>query len=251
MNITFFDCNACIGLPVVRVYRPAPDSADLMARLAHARIDKALVWHTLQFDYSPQEGNRLLAEDISGRSDVFGCWAIVPPHTREIIDTSFFDRMRASRVVALRAFPDKHNFIMDRIVFGKFLDEVSDRRIPVLVSAQTGMNWNSIQALLRDFPDLTCVICDLGSWGVDRRTWPLLEHFPNVYIETSYLSLAACGLQATVANYGANRLLFGTGFPNMYAHASVLDLVHSEISEEDKHLIAHGNLERLISEARM
>jgi uncharacterized protein len=251
MNYTFFDCNARIGLPVVRTYNPAPDSADLMAKLAPAGINKALIWHSLQLDYSPQEGNRILADDLAGRGDVYGCWAIVSPQTREIIDHDFFDRMRSNRVVALRAFPDKHNFIMDRVVFGKFLDEVSERRIPVMVSAETGMNWNSIQALLRDFPKLTCVICDLGSWGVDRRTWPLLEYFPNVYIETSYLSLAACGLQTTVAKYGAQRLLFGTGFPYRSPHASVLDLVHSEISEQDKHLIARGNLERLISEARI
>jgi hypothetical protein len=53
------------------------------------------------------------------------------------------------------------------------------RRIPLFVSLRRGMDWQGIYALLATFPDLVCVICDHGCWGMDRMFRPLLERsFP-------------------------------------------------------------------------
>jgi predicted TIM-barrel fold metal-dependent hydrolase len=56
------------------------------------------------------------------------------------------------------------------------------------------------------------------------------------------VSLEAGGLEAAVRAYGAERIVFGTGFPYHTPHAAVLDLLHAEISEADKEKIASGNL---------
>jgi len=56
------------------------------------------------------------------------------------------------------------------------------------------------------------------------------------------------GIEAFVGDYGAGRMLFGSGFPAAYHGGMMLALAHAEISEQDKQAIAAGNLDRLLGE---
>jgi predicted TIM-barrel fold metal-dependent hydrolase len=56
-------------------------------------------------------------------------------------------------------------------------------------------------------------------------------------------------LEAAVKTLGAEKILFGSGFPCHSPHAAVLDVLHAEISDQDKEKIAAGNLEKLIEKA--
>jgi len=251
MSIEFWDCNCFVGTPMKAIHRPAPCAADLIEAMDAAGIQKALAWHIAQFDCSAQDGNALVSEQVCQSDRLLGCWAILPPVTGEIKLDGFFERMRQNRIAALRAFPDQNRFLLNRVVLGPFVDEVAERRIPVLLSLERGITWPAVYALLQDYPNLTCVLCDIGTWGQDRHTWPLLDVYNNVYVETSYLGLEAGGIATTVSRFGADRLLFGTGFPLRYPEASMLPLLHAHISEEDKCKIAWQNLHRLIQEARL
>jgi predicted TIM-barrel fold metal-dependent hydrolase len=159
--------------------------------------------------------------------------------------------MKRGHVVALRAFPDLHRFFLSRLVFGRWLEEIAERRIPLLLSLEKGISWQATYQLLEAYPVLTCVLCDIGIWGVDRYTWPLLENYPNVYVETSLLALEDGGMEATVARYGAERLLFGSGFPERYPESAILQLLHADISESDRQKIASGNLKRVLAQVRI
>ena len=135
-------------------------------------------------------------------------------------------------------------------MFGKWLDEVSERQIPVLLSIEHGVSWPVAYSLLADYPLLTCVLCDTGIWGVDRYTWPLLEQYPNVYLETSLVALEDGGMEAIVRRYGADRLLFGSGFPDRYPESAILQLLHADITLDDRRRIAGGNLKRLAEQVQ-
>ena len=50
--------------------------------------------------------------------------------------------------------------------------------------------------------------------------------------------------------YGPKRLLFGSAFPNTGPGGAMLTLAHADISDEEKQLIAAGNLDRLLAEAQ-
>jgi predicted TIM-barrel fold metal-dependent hydrolase len=56
------------------------------------------------------------------------------------------------------------------------------------------------------------------------------------------------GIEAFVADYGPQRLLFGSGFPKSYLGGMMLAIKHAQISEEAKVAIAGKNLERILSE---
>ena len=246
MKLDFFDVNVFIGRPMRAIYRPAPDVATLLTEMKKSGISRALAWHIASQDCSPEDGNRLISEAIAESNSLFGCWAILPPVTGEIVDDHFLDNMRRNRIAALCAFPGQGRFLLNRTAFGKFLDEVSERKIALLVSLDRGVTWQMINGLMNDYPKLTCVICDIGIWGMDRQTWPLLDTYPNVCIETSLLSLQAGGVEETVKRFGAERLLFGTGFPMRYPEAAMLQLTHADIPDSDKSKIASGNLDALV-----
>ena len=109
------------------------------------------------------------------------------------------------------------------------------------------MGWHDIYALLAEFPELTCVVCDHGCWGEDRRFRPLLERYPNAYVDISQYLLDG-GIESLVADYGASRILYGSGFPDSYFGGMMMALKHARIPDEAKEAIAHGNLERILSE---
>jgi len=252
MQLEFFDANVYVGRPMNgSVFEPFAGPAELVAHMDGAGIRQALVWHIAEFDDSPLTGNPLLSEAIAGHERLQGCWTLLPPQTDGLITPDFFSRMARARVAALRASPEPHRYVLNRVVFGTFLDEVCERRVPLLLSLQRGVGWPDIYRILEDYPDLTCVLCDIGGWSADRYTYPLLEAYARVYVESSMLALEDGGTEAMVERYGAERIVFGTGLPERYAESAMLQLTHAAIPDADKVRIAHGNLERLLGEVEL
>ncbi len=247
----FFDCNVFFGLPAQRPLAPVPSVEGLLDEMSRAGVARALVWHIAQHDAAPQLGNRLLAEAVQAHPNLVGCWTILPNQTREFPPpTIFFNQMREARIGALRVFPSDHRFLINAVSMGDWLSEMVMRRIPLFVSVRRGMEWHDIYALLAEFPELVCVICDHGCWGMDRMFRPLLERYPNVYVDTAQYLLDG-GLESLVAAYGARRILFGSGFPESYFGGMMLALQHARIPLEAKESIAGGNLARLLEEVRL
>lgn len=245
----FFDCNAGFGLPAQRPLAPVATVEDLLAEMDRAGVERALVWHVAQHDAAPVVGNRLLAEAIAPHPRLYGCWTVLPNQAHEFPPPPvFFRQMRAARVVALRAFPDDHRFLLNTVAMGDWLAAMVARRVPLFLSMERGVAWRDVYALLAEVPELTCVICDHGCWGEDRLFRPLLARYPNVYVDTA-LYLLDGGIEALVADYGAGRLLFGSGFPTSYFGGMMLALKHAEIPREAKLAIAGGNLARLLAES--
>jgi len=247
----FFDSNLFFGLPMNGSLEPVPTAEDLLAEMDRAGIAQALVWHIAQHDASPQVGNQLLAEAIAPYPRLKGCWTVLPNQTGEFPPPDeLLQRMAKARVAALRIFPRSHRFLANEVSMGELFAEMVAQRIPLFVSLKRGMDWQDVYALLAEYPDLVCAICDHGCWGMDRMFRPLLSRYPNVYVDTSQYLLDG-GFEALVADYGPDRILFGSGFPESYFGTMMLTLQHSGISTEAKAAIAGGNLQRILAEERL
>ena len=59
------------------------------------------------------------------------------------------------------------------------------------------------------------------------------------------------GIEDICRVYGAERLLLGTNFPDAPMGAAILTLLHADISDADRELIAGGNLNRILQEVRL
>jgi predicted TIM-barrel fold metal-dependent hydrolase len=250
MKLKFFDANVYIGQPTIPKGKPIKNANELIKEMDKYIIEKSLVWHIAQRDVSPEEGNELLNKEISDKKRLFGCWTILPPQTEEVIRQNFFEQMKKNRIYALRIFPKSHNFILDKIVFKDFFIQLIEKNIPVIIDTQQ-ISYESIYTLLKDFPDLECILCDIGIWSVNRYIWPLLEKFQGIFIETSLLALEDGGIEETVKRFGSDRIIFGTGLPERYPEASIVSLLHADISDEDKEKIAYKNMEKIILQVKL
>jgi len=245
MSIKFIDTNVWIGKLMNDENGISVSIEELLKKMKELNIKKAIVYHVIQRDVYPDYGNKILLEEISNKEELYGVLTVLPSQTEEI-KKDMFKNLKQKKIVGFNFFPKKHNFILNKINFGDFFSELEYKRFPVFFDLSGGLDYKEINLILSDFPGLTCILTNIGIWNTDRYTWPLLEKFENVYIESSLLSLQEGGIEETVKKFGAERIVFGSGFPERYFEASILQLVHSEISEKDKEKIAYKNVERII-----
>jgi hypothetical protein len=251
-DLAFFDINAAFGASQVGTFRPAADRAGLLTAMDEAGIAEALAWHIGQQEWSAPEANARLADLVADEPRLHGCWAILPPGTGELPEpVTFFAGMRERRISALRAFPGDHHWILCHESLGALLAGIVERRIPLLLSLRRGgVTWPIVYEFLREAPKLVCVLCDLGDWGCDRFYRPLLDRCPGVHVETSVLALHDAVIEDVVRAHGAERLVFGTGFPDRLPASAMLPLARADISDSAKQAIASGNARRLLAEAK-
>lgn len=254
--MSYRDINCYIGRPpnldgsarARRDYLPSPTADNLVGEFHRAGIDSGVVWHYAQIAGSAQDGNRLIAEAIAAHANLFGCWSILPECTGEMpARPAIFREMARSKIKTIKLSPRNHRYVADRATLGPLLGEVTERKIPVLLSVQKDLDWNQLHDLMADFPDLTTVCMDHGCWGEDRYFRPLLERYPNFAVDTSNYLLDG-GIKALVDSYGYERILFGSGYPELYPGGMMLAIQHAGLSEEATKQIAGGNLERMLEE---
>jgi len=246
---SFFDCNAYLGLPANRQVRPIFDTAGFLAAMRADGVEQALVWHIGQHEHSPGVGNAALEEEIAATEKLHGCLAILPDGSRELpAPDDLIAGMKAARMAAVRAFPAAHGFFLDRRSCGKIIDAIIERRIPLLLSIRRGTDYGTVHALLSEYPDLICVLCDHSEWALDRQIPTLLENCPNIHIDTTFFGLHGM-IEWIAERFGAHRVLFGSGFPETAFGPMVHEIRQAEIPEADRAAIAGGNLQRILDEA--
>lgn len=251
----FFDCNACFGRPMIRPIRYAENAGELLKEMDFYGINEALVFHSRQRDDSPVVGNEVLASSIRGIDRLYGTFAILPPQTKEMGSfEDLLEKMRLDRVKAFRAFPSGHRFLMTRTALGSLYDLMVERNTPLLISINESCGgisgWYLIEQILSDNPDLTLVVTEHGSWGQDRFFRPLIEKYENLYLDISRYELDG-GISDFCAKYGAERLLFGTGYPWWSPGGPILMLAQADITVKEREKIASGNLKRIIGRVRI
>ena len=255
-EISYFDCNASFGAHKAGVYSPCMTVDQLLAEMDWAGVERALVHHALMREQSPVVGNAVLTESIADQARLAGTWAILPPQTGELPPAdAFFAAMARADVRALWAFPEDHRYLLNRVTFGGFLDELSERRIPLFIPRDAGGprppdTWNLVYRLLTEYRDLTLVVAAHGSWGEDRYFRPLLAGCPRFCLDISRYELD-CGLRDLVSKYGGDHLLYGSNFPHNPMGGPRMMLARAEIDEAAQRAIAGDNLRRLLEEARL
>jgi len=255
----FWDCNSCFGLPSKPSQSPATCETvdDLTAQLDRAGIVRSIAWHVAQHDVAPTIGNRMLAEAIRGKDQLLGCWTVLPPQTGEMPVDQLLADMKSHRIVALRAFPVAHRYLLNGATMGPLLDEMVARRIPLLYSTRrlpasySGQQaWQDLYNLMAECPELTLIVVDHGSWGCDRYFRPLFDLYERVFVDTSMYYIDG-GIEDVVARYGPGRIVYGSGLPERYPGGMMMAIGHAQIDDEAKAAIAGGTLRQLIEEVTL
>ncbi len=259
----WIDCSAAIGLNSINceivnhenyyVYekvKQAENAHSLLSEMDFCGIDEAFVYHQSMVENDPGYGNDLIIKEVQavpGR--LHAMWTILPPITEnEYAPENLIPRMKENNVKALRAFPVKNRYFLDRITMGELLDVICEKKIPLYLSPQDG--WEPIFSVLKEFPKLTVIITNYGLWGSDRFFFPLIKAYENVYIDTSDYQVIN-GFNRFYEQFGDERLLFGSNFPMDYWGGPITALLSSDLKQESIEKIASGNILRLMSEVKL
>lgn len=249
-----FDCNCWYGVPIKAPLAPALTPADVLAEMDFCGIHRALLRNAACFEESPEVGNPLTCAGAATSERFAPSWALLPPHTGELGDvTDLLAAMRQAGVRSLWAHPAEHRYLLNRTSCGGLLEEMVARRIPLFLPRKAtsgGLDAYALaDSLLADFPELRLILVGHGPWGEDRYFRPLMARYPHFAVDTSRYELDG-GIEGICQTYGPQRLLFGTNFPLTYMGGPLLTLLQATISDEDRALIAGGNLQQLLEEAR-
>ena len=243
----FFDCNVSYGHDRIRqVLDPVTGPNQLQDELARAGVGRAVVFRTEQYQADPQLGQKLLAADLARNKNLFGLWAITPPLGQET-PGDLLKQMQEQRMVGWRLFPADLRFLAKSFALSDYLELAVRHRVPIFISTAHGTSLAEAADLLKDYPQLRVVLTYDNVWPAERLVGPFLASFPQVYLDLAWL-ITAGGIESLVQKYGADRLLYGSGFPYCYLGATMQMIRQARLSEAEKKAIAAGNLERLLGE---
>ena len=244
-----FDCNCSFGIPGIPVFRIARNASELIEEMDFCGIDNALVQHaSMRFD-SPIIGNDRIIEGIKDkRLRLLPVWTIIPFQTGELPKPEIFiKKMKDAGVKVLWSFPNEHRYALDGCTFAELFKFMIEYQIPLFVKD----SLDKLGTLLDSFPKLKVVAVNQGPVnGIERYLRPLIEKYPNLYIDTSCY-VGAYSIEDFCSKYGPDRLLFGTAFPINCSGGSILQLLQSNIPDSYKESIAHGNIEHILKEVKL
>jgi predicted TIM-barrel fold metal-dependent hydrolase len=235
------DVNAMVG-PIPT--GPGSNCAELVATMRKFRIGRALVAHSYAWRHDPAIGNSLVIKELAQYRELRPCWVVDPWIMQQpLASEDFFAQVREAHVLAFRVYPDDHGFDLLGHDAGRMLGDLEAFGKPVLVDAAQA-SWSEVEEVARRHPALPLVVTQTG-YRTLRAIAGALERHPEVYVDLSYLGSHA-GLEWLVSNFGASRILFGSGFPHRDPADAITRLWWSELADKDVADIAGGTLRRLL-----
>jgi predicted TIM-barrel fold metal-dependent hydrolase len=156
--------------------------------------------------------------------------------------------MKENGVRMLRAYPERNRYLLNAVTMGELVQEIESARIPLYLSPSTG--WQDIYTILQQFPGLTVMIHNYGLWSSNRFLYPLLQAYPNVYIESGDMQTAG-EIKDICRKFGSEKIVFGSDYPSNHMGGPLAALLGADISREERANIAHRNIERIWSEVRL
>jgi predicted TIM-barrel fold metal-dependent hydrolase len=222
---------------------------DLLSYMNIMGVTRSLVWHTSACDFNPTYGNRTLLKDIKDNNledRIVPALVIYPPSIYEEGAMDFLkESMEIFNIRALRIMPKTCNFLIPQIK--RVLKDLVDFK-PVLFwdVAETSnfhLELSGILELTAEFPDIPFVCTHPERYFA--MLLDLLWQRKNIYIDNAKITMDGA-IELMVDDFGPERVLFGLG-PKILYGSSIASIMHADISKEEREMICHGNLERLLN----
>ncbi|NLB56438.1 MAG: amidohydrolase family protein, partial [Lentisphaerae bacterium] len=219
-----------------------------LASMDRLGVDRALVWNIDAQQNHPLASNQKMFNDImEGGPEVSE--RIIPSlaisgliHYEHNGVESLREMMRLGNTRSLRYVNALGVSSISQLE--PVISQVSDLK-PFLVLRHAEAPANDIVEFARMMPELPIVLTEI-MWGAYIKVLDIMRRCPNVMIDTSWLHTMRV-IEIAVSSFGSERVCFGLG-SRSHNGASIAELACADISEEERALIAHGNLNRLMGE---
>jgi len=195
-------------------------------------------------------GNHALPDELKNHPKLSGTWVLLPHHTGEFpTPAELKDQLRASNIKTVTMYPKDHMYNLYEWVCGDLFDMLEECNIPLFINHDQIINYKDLHEVLNCHPKLRIILTDLH-YNTGRNLYPLLDKFNNLFIETIGFKVHG-GIEDVCRKFGTGRLVFGTCAPVYSGGAAVAMITYAQISDDEKCMIASGNLERLLKEVRL
>lgn len=221
----------------------------LTASMNEAGVEGAVVCAAQPHDHRYDLANRALGQAITGANQFIGLARIDPLQGA----TALMEAERAVSDLGLRGLflhPWEDSFSLALPEVRKVVAVAAREDLPVVIAA--GYPWvaeaNQIGALAREFPEVPVLatngaqinISGLGQMDAAN----LVDGCPNVLLMTNGVYRDDF-LQRVVAEHGAGRLVFGSGFPTMNMEYELRRVQWSAVPDDARPLILGETISRL------
>lgn len=149
----------------------------------------------------------------------------------------------AEQGAAFRIHPQLDGAPLKQWMFPDVFGLLAQRKTPLLISLDEA-NMDDLAALKTRYPGLVLVLTNTTQW-MNRQYVQFVKTFPNVVLDISNV-IEYYGLESLVRCVGAEKLLFGTGMPAKEPYDKIYQLLYSDLSSEQREMIAFGNFERIM-----
>jgi predicted TIM-barrel fold metal-dependent hydrolase len=250
MKLNFFDCNCMLGPWKKNKGTCFYKAEDLINFMDKNHISRCLAFYSLAKYGEIQTGNNKLLSEIKGQDRIVPCAIAMPHHSKEFPSPKDFSKyLLDNNIKAVRVFPKFHGVLLYSWLWEDLFYELEKNKIPIFIDFSVEgwseeINWDQINDLCAMFPLLPIILVRM-SLKTDRYIYCLFERHANLYLETSYY-IVNNGIEKIVQNFGAKRLIFGTGIPVYNPNPPITMLSLADITEEQKEAIAYRNLEKLL-----
>lgn len=248
--LRFIDARCMLGERCIIREGDPNTKEDILELMDRCHIEKAIVYHAMAKESELPAGNMALIGETAGDDRFLRQWCALPSYFGEYMSAEdFFAAMKQYDVTSMRLLPKTCGYSLRPHSIGKLMDLAAQCHMPVFIDLGTELTTDESYDLCKMYPQVNFVFGNSG-YRENRRLGPILEQCPNFYLGTGNY-VAHCGIKLFCEHYGAERLVFDTGLPTGSATAAVSLIGYAEISGEEKELIAHGNMERLLGEVRL
>jgi predicted TIM-barrel fold metal-dependent hydrolase len=250
-----FDANCRIGRYNAWSGREPVTAPDLLATMDHYGIHEALVLDSLAVECHAVDGNRRVLELIESQPRLQPAWVGLPPGSREMASgRELVAQMSEQDVRALFLFPQQYHFTLDDWCVDRLVHPLAERKVPVFVCPNTLLaagvqdqtDWAGVVRVCQTFPDLPVVVSEFRISYTLRSMYEALEACPNLRVDISALWLHHA-IEFVVREWGAERLVYGSGLPVRDPAAPLCQLTYSDIPVSARDAIAGDTLRSLLS----
>lgn len=213
-----------------RMFRAADE---MLAFMDEYGIDGAVAYATRALA-DPAEGNRLMDAWAAGSGGRIQACHYVDAPDALMLEKS----LKASRPACVRLLPKTQQYSLNPFYCGEVFEVLDALRIPVLLP-EGEVDYEALPGFFSAFRYVPVVLLRQGVHH-SRLLTPLLKAFDNLYLDTS--NMVDAGLLDMYADkFGAHRLLFSSGMPQLEPCGALGLVLYANISQADKALILGGN----------
>ena len=241
-------CDALVGAPLVPSADGVPNVADLQAELTRLHVSAAVVRHRACLLTSAHLGNDVLMEQIAGQPNLIPAWFVTPDGREPQFNPALtlLHMLAAGGRMAWTDAPAQ-GFSLAPWCSGGLYAALQERRVPLLLE-YSQVNLTELHEALTAYPGLRVVLLQVPRVGRNRLVEPLLELHPELYLCFAPAFSVHCYWQDLCRRFGPHRWLWGCHYPDAEGGAAVTGLMYAGLALEALQAVAHGNLERLLSE---